>query len=81
MRLVTIARYDRPYQAHLAVTLLADADIPAHVAGERDHGLSSIFSPARGGVQLRVPEGLADEARAILEAAETEASDPSQDPT
>lgn len=81
MRLVTISRYDRPYQAHLAVALLADADIPAHVVGEPSHSLSSIFSSRSSGVQLQVPADRVEEAKTILEAAETESPDFPEDPS
>jgi transglutaminase-like putative cysteine protease len=70
VRLVSIARYEFPYQAHLAVALLADAGIPARVTGEALHGMTSIFSSEAGGVRVEVAEDRADEARALLAAAE-----------
>lgn len=70
MRLITIAQYDRPYQAHLAVALLEDAGIPSRIANEHLHGLTTFFSPKAGGVKLQVPEVHAEEARELLAAAE-----------
>lgn len=70
VRLIPVARYDFPYQAHLAVALLADAGIPARVTGEALHGMASIFSSEAGGVRVEVPEERAEEARTLLAAAD-----------
>lgn len=70
MRFVTVARFERPYQAHLAAALLEDTGIPCTVSGEGLHGMTSFFSPRQGQVRLEVPEEHADEARAVLAEAE-----------
>jgi hypothetical protein len=65
VRLVTVAAYPQAYEAHLARSLLEDAGIPAFVAGE----YGSLF-PADGDIRVRVPEDAADDARAVLKAAD-----------
>jgi hypothetical protein len=66
MDLVTVARFDFPYQAHLAASRLEDAGIPAFVADEQLVGMSMFHSRAAGGVKLRVPSDRAAEAEEIL---------------
>lgn len=65
-RLITVARFDAPFEAHLAKARLDDAGIPCALAGESMAGLPMVFDPERGGVKLKVPESHADEARAVL---------------
>lgn len=67
-RLVTVARFDAPHEAHLAKARLDDAGIPCTLTHEDMAGLPMVFDPERGGVRLKVPESYADEARAVLEA-------------
>lgn len=74
MRLETVARFDSPAQARLAEALLRDAGIPCRVAGEGEHALTPFFTPRRGAVRLEVPETFAEEARAVLAAADDEAA-------
>jgi hypothetical protein len=71
MRLVTVATYDHPYQAHLAVAVLEDAGIPSRLSGEYLHGMSTFFSGRAGGVKVQVPEDRAGEARELLAAVES----------
>ena len=66
-RLVTVARFDAAYAAHLAKARLDDAGIPCTLAHEDMAGLSMFFDARRGGVKLKVPARFADEARAVLE--------------
>lgn len=66
-RLITVARFDAPHEAHLAKAQLDDADIPCTLTHEDMAGLPMVFDPERGGVQLKVPEPHADEARAVLD--------------
>jgi hypothetical protein len=72
LRLVTVATYEQPFQAELALALLADAEIPARSAGDHLSGLSTFFSGQRPGIQIQVPEDRADEALALLEATATD---------
>lgn len=67
-RLITVARFDAPHDAHLAKAQLDDADIPCTLAHEDMAGLSMMFDSARGGVKLKVPAPHAEEARAVLDA-------------
>lgn len=71
-RLVTVARFDAPHEAHLAKARLDDADIPCALTHEGMAGLPMVFDPERGGAQLKVPESYVDEARAVLDAASRE---------
>ncbi|HET6569021.1 MAG TPA: DUF2007 domain-containing protein [Rhodothermales bacterium] len=65
-RLVTVARFDYPYQAHLAAAQLESAGIPALVADESLTGLRMFFSQTSGGVKVKVPEDRASEAKEVL---------------
>lgn len=71
-RLVTVARYNFTYQAHLAHGMLEDAGIPSVVIGEDRTGLPMFFDPKVGGVRLQVPEAYEDEARELLEGFDVE---------
>lgn len=66
-RLMTVARFDRLHEAHLAKAQLDDAGIPCTLAHEDMAGLSMVFDPERGGVKLKVPARFADDARAVLD--------------
>lgn len=64
-RLVTIATYGLPGQAHGPRLRLEAEGIPAFLQGQRmgDH---AIYQVATGGVTMQVPEQFADEARILL---------------
>ena len=64
-RLVTIASFGLPGEAHGPRLRLEAEGIPAFLQGQRmgDH---AIYQVATGGVQIQVPEELADEARILL---------------
>jgi len=64
---VTVARYDTTGSARLAKARLEDAGIPCLLANEDQAGLSTMFDATTWGVQVKVPEEQADEARSILE--------------
>lgn len=69
MRLVTVAVYPHSHQAHLARALLNDAGISSFIANEYGVVLP-FFSPTDDGVRVQVPEDAAEEARAVLRAAD-----------
>lgn len=75
MRLVTIASYEHPYEADLALALLADAGIPARRAGAYLPGMSTFFSGKMEMVRVEVPSDLAEEARVVLAGAQDPAAD------
>jgi hypothetical protein len=79
MDLVTVARFDFPFQAHLAASRLEHAGVPAFVADEQLVGMSMFHSRAAGGVKLRVPSDRVGEATEILHHME-EAVDPDFEP-
>lgn len=67
MRLITVGTYHHPYQADLAIALLADAGIPARRSGSYLEGLGSFFaSDSPGPLRVEVPEDQAEEARTLL---------------
>ena len=63
---VTVARYDFPYQAHIARAKLDSEGIPAFVADEHTINMQWLYSNAMGGVKLQVPESFAEAAREVL---------------
>lgn len=65
-RLITVARYDTAGDAQLAKTQLEDADIPCMLSNEDQSGLTTLFEATKGGVQVKVPEDRAEEARDVL---------------
>jgi len=71
--LVTVARFDRLHEAQLAKTQLDDAGIPSMVTNADLTGLTSMFDAEHSGVQVKVPANQADEARAVLNAADADA--------
>jgi len=71
--LVTVARFDRLHEAQLAQTQLDDAGIPCMVTNADATGLSSMFDAERSRIQLKVSAPKADEARAVLNAADADA--------
>lgn len=66
-KLVTIASFNMPYQAHLAKTRLEAADIPVFIRDEHTISINQLYSPALGGVKVQVPEDRLKEARDILD--------------
>lgn len=69
-RFVTIARRETLGAAHLAKTLLEDAEIPCFLANTDQAGLSTMYDSSRRGIEIKVPENRLDEARAVLETLE-----------
>lgn len=57
--LVTIGRYNTPYEANMVKSLLESAGIPAFVADEHIIGMNWLYSNALGGVKVQVPDSLA----------------------
>jgi hypothetical protein len=64
-RLVTIASYSVPSQAHGPRLRLEAEGIPVFLQGER-MGDNAIYSVATGGVKLQVPEPFVGDARVLL---------------
>lgn len=65
-KLVTVASFNMPHQAHLAKTRLEAAGIPAFIRDEHLVSINPLYSPAVGGVKLQVPDVHLREAREIL---------------
>lgn len=64
--MLTIARYDFPYQAHIDRAKLESEGIPAFVQDEHTIGMQWLFANALGGVKLQVPTGFEQLAREVL---------------
>ena len=65
-RLITVAQFDTPHNAHFARMQLEAAEIPCRVIHEDMTGLTMFFSSRAGGVKVQVPAGFEDEARTLL---------------
>ncbi|MFD2245868.1 DUF2007 domain-containing protein [Pontibacter ruber] len=65
-RLVTIATFNEPTEAHIVKGRLEAEGIPCFLGDEHIVAVQPFYSVAVGGVKLKVTEGDADEARAIL---------------
>ena len=68
MRLVTIFRAFSPAEAHLIRSRLEAAGYPVHVTHELSALSMEGYSMATGGIRVEVPEDVAEEARALLDA-------------
>ncbi len=66
-KLVTLAAFNMPHQAHLAKSLLEAAGIPAFIRDEHLISINPLYSPALGGVKVQVPDVHLKEAREILD--------------
>ncbi len=66
-KLVTIATFNMPYQAHLAKSRLEAADIPVFLRDEHLISIQQLYSPALGGVKVQVSSENMKEARDILD--------------
>ena len=66
-KLVTIAAFNMPYQAHLAKSRLEAGGIPVFIRDEHLISINNLYSPALGGVKVQVPENHLKEAREILD--------------
>lgn len=64
--LITIARYSMPYEAHLARSRLEAEGIPVFIADEHLLSINWLYTPAVGGIKVRVPEDWEEAARQIL---------------
>lgn len=67
-RLVTIATFGLPVEAHIARSKLESEGIDAIVADDNIVSINWLYSSAVGGVKLQVPESQALRAREILDA-------------
>lgn len=70
-KLVTLAAFNMPHQAHLAKSLLEAAGIPAFIRDEHLISINPLYSPALGGVKVQVPDVHLKEAREILDSTPT----------
>ena len=66
-KLVTLAAFNKPYQAHLAKSRLEAAGVPAFIRDEHLISINPLYSPALGGVKVQVPDVHLKEAREILD--------------
>ena len=66
-KLVTLAAFNMPYQAHLAKSRLEAAGVPAFIRDEHLISINPLYSPALGGVKVQVPDVHLKEAREILD--------------
>lgn len=66
-KLVTVATFNMPYQAHLAKSRLEAAGIPAFIRDEHLVRMLPFLSQALGEVKLQVPDVHLKEAREILD--------------
>ncbi len=65
-KLVVVASFNMPHQAHLAKTRLEAAGIPVFIRDEHLISINQLYSPALGGVKLEVPDVHLQEALNIL---------------
>jgi len=65
-KLVTIATFTSPWEAHIAKGRLEVDDIPTFIAHEHHISAAWFLSNALGGVKLQVPEAYADAAQEIM---------------
>lgn len=65
-RLVTIAAFNMPHQAHLAKARLEAEGIPAFIRDEHLVSMNAFLSPALGGVRVQVPEEFVAQAKEII---------------
>ncbi|WP_242926978.1 putative signal transducing protein [Pontibacter vulgaris] len=65
-RLITIATFNEPTEAHIVKGRLEAEGIPCFLGDEHIVSAQPFYSVAVGGVKLRVTEGDAEEARALL---------------
>lgn len=68
MPLVTVSRHNSPGEAELVLTLLADAGIPAHLAGAPHPTAVAFFGGDDKGIRIEVPEEHAEAALELLNA-------------
>ncbi len=68
-KLVTLAAFNLPYQAHLAKSRLEAAGIPVFIRDEHLIRMMPFFSQALGEVKVQVPDVHLKEAREILDSA------------
>lgn len=66
MGLCTVARFDFPWQAHLARGQLETAGIEAYIADEHTITMDWLYSQALGGVRLQVAKHDLSAARQVL---------------
>src|SRR5437763_808572 len=65
-KLVTIATYSTPEEAHVAKNALEAAGIPTFFADEATVGLEWILNNALGGIKLQVPDDHCEAAEQVL---------------
>lgn len=66
-RLVTVAAFSLPHEAHLARLRLDAEGIPCFVVDENIVAINWLYSNAIGGVKVQVPQSFAEQAIAVLE--------------
>ncbi|MFQ5926415.1 MAG: DUF2007 domain-containing protein [Terriglobia bacterium] len=66
-KLVTIATFSQPIEAHLAKTKLESEEIQCFVADEHTTRMFRFFSPFIGGIKLQVRESDVERAMEILQ--------------
>lgn len=66
MKLITIAKFSHPLDAHLAKTKLESEEIECFIADENIVQMNWLLSNAVGGVRLQVKENDAEAAKKIL---------------
>lgn len=65
-RLITIASYSLPHEAHIARAHLEAEGIPVNVADEHTITMQWLYSNALGGIKLQVPPECEERAKEIL---------------
>lgn len=70
MRAVAVARYFNPYEAGLAASFLQGHGIQASVADSHFSSIDPLMPTALGGIRIMVPSPEAEDATALLVAAE-----------
>jgi hypothetical protein len=65
-KLITIASFSFPHEAHVAQANLEAEGIPAFIADEHTINMQWLFSNALGGVRVQVPSQFAKKAKDIL---------------
>ena len=76
MQLVTVFRSFSPAEAQLIRSRLDAANIPAEVFNELAALSMEGYSMATGGIRVQVPEDYAEEARALIESANSSSDEP-----
>ena len=65
--MITIARFEKPEEAHLVRMRLENGGVPAFIQDENTIQIQFLYSNALGGVRLQIAEEDYDKAREILD--------------